>query len=61
MGKTLPLRVTEVEDAPTIDRMSVRGAPIEVITRGERRRVWTPEQKRDIVMERWPRESGQVG
>lgn len=31
--------------------MSVRGAPIEVITRGERRRVWTPEQKRDIVME----------
>jgi transposase len=51
MGKTLPLRVTEVEDAPTIDRMSVRGAPIEVITRGERRRVWTPEQKRDIVME----------
>ncbi|WP_232480887.1 IS66-like element accessory protein TnpA [Roseomonas sp. KE2513] len=31
--------------------MSVRGAPIEVITRGERRRIWTPEQKRDIVME----------
>ncbi len=31
--------------------MSVREAPIEVITRGERRRIWTPEQKRDIVME----------
>jgi transposase len=31
--------------------MSVREAPIEIITRGERRRIWTPEQKRDIVME----------
>lgn len=31
--------------------MSVREGPIEVITRGERRRIWTPEQKRDIVME----------
>jgi transposase len=31
--------------------MSVRGTPIEVITRGERRRIWTPEQKRDIVLE----------
>jgi transposase len=51
MGKTLPPRVTEAEDAPTTNRMSVREAPIEVITRGERRRIWTPEQKRDIVME----------
>ena len=51
MGKTLPLRVTGAEDAHTINRMSVREGPIEVITRGERRRVWTPEQKRDIVME----------
>lgn len=25
--------------------------PIEVITRGERRRAWTPDQKREIVME----------
>jgi transposase len=50
MGKaqTLPI---EAEDAHTIDRMSVREAPVEVITRGERRRIWTPEQKRDIVME----------
>jgi transposase len=31
--------------------MSLREAPVEVITRGERRRSWTPEQKRDIVME----------
>jgi len=51
MGKTLPPRVTDAEDAHTINRMSVREAPIEVITRGERRRIWTPEQKRDIVME----------
>jgi transposase len=51
MGKTLPSRVAEAEDAPTTNRMSVREAPIEVITRGERRRIWTPEQKRDIVME----------
>jgi transposase len=51
MGKTLPPRVTDAEDAPTTNRMSVREAPIEVITRGERRRAWTPEQKRDIVME----------
>ena len=51
MGKALPPQVFEAEDAPTINRMSVREAPIEVITRGERRRIWTPEQKRDIVME----------
>lgn len=50
MGKTLTAP-SDAEDAPTITRMSVREAPIEVITRGERRRVWTPEQKRDIVME----------
>ena len=51
MGKTLPPRVTDAEDAHTTSRMGVREAPIEVITRGERRRIWTPEQKRDIVME----------
>lgn len=39
------------EDAHTIDRRSARAAPIEVITRGERRRVWTAEQKREIVAE----------
>jgi transposase len=51
MGKTLPPRITEAEDARTTSRMSVREAPVEVITRGERRRIWTPEQKRDMVME----------
>ncbi|GGC73197.1 hypothetical protein GCM10011504_58270 [Siccirubricoccus deserti] len=51
MSKTLPPRVTEAEDAPTTNRMSVREAPIEVITRGERRRIWTDAQKHDIVLE----------
>lgn len=51
MGKTLPPRVTDAEDASTTNRMSVREAPIEIITRGERRRIWTSEQKRDIVLE----------
>jgi transposase len=51
MGKTLHPGAAEAEDAPTTNRMSVREAPIEVITRGERRRIWTPEQKRDIVVE----------
>jgi hypothetical protein len=50
MGKTQTL-LNEAEDTHTINRMSVREAPVEVITRGERRRIWTPEQKRDIVME----------
>ena len=38
-------------DAHTIGRRSARAAPIEVITRGARRRVWTAEQKREIVAE----------
>jgi transposase len=50
MGKTQTLPI-EAEDAHTIDRMSVLEVPVEVITRSERRRIWTPEQKRDIVME----------
>jgi len=39
------------EDAPTISRTSARRAPVEFITRGERRRAWTLEQKREIVAE----------
>ena len=35
----------------TTGRMSARGARIEVITRGERRRSWTAEQKCQIVAE----------
>ncbi|MFC4168647.1 transposase [Teichococcus aestuarii] len=41
----------DAEDAPTINRRSVRETPIEVIIRGERRRIWTPEQKRGVVVE----------
>ena len=39
------------EDALTTDRMSARKHRIEVITRGERRRVWAVEQKREIVLD----------
>jgi transposase len=35
----------------TITRMSARTQRIEVITRGERRRRWSPEQKQAIVSE----------
>ena len=41
----------DAEDNHTIIRMSVREKPVEVITRGERRRVWTDLQKHDIVLE----------
>ena len=40
-----------VEDARTIGRKGARLPRIEVITRGERRRVWTLAQKREIVAE----------
>ena len=38
-------------DGSTTDRMSTHGPRIEVITRGERRRNWTAEQKREIAAE----------
>jgi transposase len=41
----------QIADARTTDRMSVRSQRIEVITRGERRRRWSVEQKRDIAAE----------
>jgi transposase len=40
-----------VEDGHTIGRKGARMPRVEVITRGERRRVWTLEQKREIVSE----------
>ena len=43
--------VLESEDAATTDRMSTRRQRIEVITRGERRRSWTADQKREIGAE----------
>lgn len=39
------------ESAHTTSRRSGRSARIELITRGERRRVWTLTQKREIVAE----------
>ena len=49
-----PIMVPEpdpAEDAHTISRKGARMPQVEVITRGERRRVWTVEQKREIVAE----------
>jgi transposase len=49
-----PILVPEpdpAEDAHTISRKGARMPQVEVITRGERRRVWTVEQKREIVAE----------
>jgi transposase len=48
---TLDSEPDPAEDARTIDRKGARSPRIEVITRGERRRVWTLEQKREIVAE----------
>lgn len=42
---------TEAESAHTTGRMSARSQRIEVITRGERRRRWSIEQKREIAAE----------
>lgn len=39
------------EDAPTTNRKSARSPRVEVLTRAERRRSWTSEQKREIVGE----------
>jgi transposase len=41
----------EPEHASTTGRRSARSQRIEVITRGERRRAWGMEQKREIVIE----------
>ena len=41
----------EVESAHTPDRISARNHRIELITRGERRRRWSVEQKREIAAE----------
>src|SRR6202022_1653047 len=39
------------ESTQTTRHKSTRSARMEIIVRGERRRVWTPEQKREIVAE----------
>lgn len=45
------LLAIEAEDTHKISRKSVRGARIELITRGERRRRWSIEQKQEIAAE----------
>jgi transposase len=41
----------DAEDAHRTGHKSARSPRIDVIPRGERRRSWTPEQKREIVLE----------
>jgi transposase len=48
---TPPASAPATAGALTIGHKSARSPRIEVITRGERRRTWTPEQKREIVAE----------
>jgi transposase len=50
MDATL-LPALEAEDAHKIDRKSVRRPRVELITRSERRRRWSIEQKQEIVAE----------
>jgi transposase len=47
----LPVQSEIDESAHTTSRKTARSARVEIITRGERRRVWTAEQKRVIVAE----------
>lgn len=54
MASVLSLPEPE-ESARTTSRKNARSAPVEVITRGERRRVWLIEQKREIVAESFER------
>ena len=42
---------TEAESSRTIGRRGTRSASVEVLVRGEPRRAWTREQKRNIVLE----------
>lgn len=51
MDTLLAEMADEAEDARTIGRKSVRSPRVEVLTRAERRRSWTAEQKREIVGE----------
>ncbi|HXU92383.1 MAG TPA: transposase [Gallionella sp.] len=50
MDATL-LPPAQAEDAHRTDRKSVRRPRVELITRGERRRRWSIEQKQEIVAE----------
>ncbi len=47
----MPLPGREVPSSHTTDHMTAPNGRIEVITRGERRRNWTTEQKREMAIE----------
>jgi len=51
MDESLPTTAPDAEPAPKIGHKTSRNPRIEVITRNDRRRIWTPEQKREIVAE----------
>src|ERR1700759_4135269 len=51
MDDAAAISTQSVEDALTTDRKSVRIPRAGIIARGERRRVWSLEQKREIVAE----------
>lgn len=51
MDTLLPELADEAENARMTSRTSVRGPRVEVLSRAERRRSWTAEQKREIVGE----------
>jgi transposase len=51
MDDVLAVTTENAEDALTTNRKDMRRPRVEVITRGERRRVWPIEQKRAIVAE----------
>jgi transposase len=50
MDTITPDLISDAESGHTTGRMSAR-KPIEVLVRADRRRLWTAEQKRDIVAE----------
>jgi transposase len=51
MDESLPTTAPDAEPAHKIGHKTSRNPRIEVITRNDRRRIWTPEQKREIVAE----------
>ena len=51
---TSEISETVLMDSRATDRMASRAPQIRVITRAERRRIWSMEQKREIL---WPRAS----
>jgi transposase len=51
MDTITPDLVPDVESARTTNRTSARSGRVEVLSRAERRRSWTLEQKREIVSE----------